>query len=113
MSEPPATTRRTITPTVVGPSTLPAKVSVGLSTVAGLGTAAGAFILALVAFINGHHDDETIGALATGAAILYAVVRGRAEQAAAITQARARVEAAAIVDPPSPPAAPATPQRLR
>lgn len=113
MSEPTGSTRRTITPTVVGPSTLPAKVSVGLATVAGLGTAAGAFILALVAFIDGQRDEETIGALVTGAAILYAVVRGRAEQAAAITQARARVEAAAIDEAPSPPAAPTVPTRVR
>lgn len=66
-------------------------IPVGISTISGLIAAATAFILALIAFVNGDRSEETIGALVTGAVILYAVVSSRGKQAAAATAAAGSV----------------------
>lgn len=58
-------------------------IPVGLSTQVGLAAALTAFVLALIAFIDGDRSEETIGALITGAVLIYGVVRSRGQQAAA------------------------------
>ena len=78
-------------------SVLDDDISIGLSTQAGIIAALIAFILAIIAFVSGNRSEETIGALVTGAVILYGVIRGRMEQAAAITVAKAEIATKCLV----------------
>lgn len=60
------------------------QIPVGLATKAGLIASSLAAIFALVAAIlEGDHSTETIGALIAAAAPLYAVIKGRMDQATA------------------------------
>lgn len=67
------------------------EVSKGLGTYLGLAGSLTAFVLAVLAFIDGDRSEETVGALVTGAIILYAVVKGRMDQAQAQAKAAAEV----------------------
>lgn len=57
------------------------KVSVGLATQAGLSTTVVAYVLAIVAFIEGDRSEETVAALALGTAALVTTLWGRFAQA--------------------------------
>lgn len=63
----------------------------GLGTYLGLAGSLTAFALALIAFISGDRSEETVGALVTGGLILYAVIKGRMDQASAQSRAAAQV----------------------
>jgi hypothetical protein len=63
----------------------------GLGTYLGIAGSLTAFVLAVLAFIDGDRSEETVGALVTGALILYAVVKGRMDQARAQADAAAGV----------------------
>lgn len=74
------------------------KVSVGLGTVAGLGTAFSAFIGGIVAILlDGDHSPETITAFATGTVALVTTLLGRFSQAKEQIRATATVTAASAV----------------
>lgn len=62
-------------------------VSVGLSTLLGSGAALTAFVLAIIAFIDGDRSEETIGALVTGVLLVVAVVTSRTTQQNALVKA--------------------------
>jgi len=62
------------------------KVSVGLATQTGIVGALGAFALAVIAFIEGDMSEEAVGALVSGAVILYGTIRGRMDQAKAMIE---------------------------
>lgn len=63
----------------------------GLSTYLGLAGSLTAFALAVIAFVAGDRSEETVGALVTGGLILYAVIKGRMDQAKAQSDAAAAV----------------------
>lgn len=56
-------------------------VSVGVGTIAGLGSGGAAFLLAIIAFASGNRSEETIGALGTGALLIATTLWGRFIQA--------------------------------
>jgi hypothetical protein len=59
------------------------KLPIGLATQAGLGTTVTAYVLAIIAFVEGDRTEETIGALVTGTVALLSVILGRYAQATA------------------------------
>jgi hypothetical protein len=58
-------------------------VSIGLATQAGLSTTVTAYVVAIIAFIQGDRTEETIGALVAGTVALLSVILGRYAQATA------------------------------
>jgi hypothetical protein len=78
------------------------KVKVGPSTVAGGGVSLVAFVLALVAFVQGARDEATFSALAVGVVSLVTTLAGRYAQAVAQAVAHAVAHAFAqglVADP--------------
>jgi len=95
------------------------KVPVGLSTATGGTVTLAAYIGAIVAFLNGARDAETVTLLALGTVALVSTMAGRFAQAVAQVHAHAVITAstpvvpdAAWAQPPAPPA-PAKPARSR
>jgi len=87
------------------------KVPVGLSTATGGTITLAAYIGAIVAFINGARDAETLTLLALGTIALVSTMAGRFAQAVAQAHAHAVIAAsrpavpdAAWAQPPAPPA---------
>lgn len=70
-------------------------IPVGLATQAGLGTAGLAFVLAVIAFIQGDRSEETISALGVGLLSVLSVVWGRMSQAKEQIKASAPASASA------------------
>lgn len=70
----------------------PSKVTVGLGTYAGLGTAFTAFVGGIVSiFVDGDHSQETITAFAMGTVTLVTTLIGR------FAQAKEQIKASAII----------------
>jgi hypothetical protein len=59
------------------------KLPIGLATQAGLSTTVTAYVVAIIAFIQGDRTEETIGALVAGTVALLSVIFGRYAQATA------------------------------
>lgn len=73
-------------------------IPIGTGTVAGLVAAITAFVMAVIAFINGDRSEETIGALVVGGVVLYGVITSRGKQASAAVAAAGHVEAAKQIE---------------
>jgi hypothetical protein len=67
-------------------------VSVGFGSAAGFTGSMVAFVLAIIAFINGDRTEETVTALVVGTILLVTTIAGR------FWQAKAKDNAAAIVE---------------
>jgi hypothetical protein len=78
------------------------KIPIGTATAAGLSTSAGAYALAIAAYLSGDRSEGTIGALGVGTAALLTVLAGRFAQAVAhIVKAPTAAPAPAYVQTPS------------
>lgn len=88
-------------PTVLDAPAVP-EVPVGVSTQAGLAATLVAYVLAVVAFLNGDRTEETVTALVVGTVALAGVMWGRFIQARELirnSRSRAAITVQAVTSP--------------
>jgi hypothetical protein len=77
------------------------KVSVGLTTIVGIGAAVGQFLGSILLMLqDGKVDPEDLTPLVTGAATLYGVIQGRMKQAAEAIKSTAPPAGTVVVNNP-------------